>query len=474
MKQSPHSEVPGLGDSAPPIFSKARKRDSENSQISISQQNRLPHSALRKLFDEKAITPPNCRHEMIIHIRMRHIMLDLGMKLWRVFFFTTDALLEHVCLFHPDVTVLGFRNVEAHSKHCWKSLVNDGFRMKWAYLSSFRFMVQNWLLDKFSIMAIWRIWMWQLPADYLHGWQVTWPQFWLVIRVRTDPEWSHQKHRVPGGCQQTVSWDPQASRATRLESWIAILKMFELNSREDWHGYVSTLMVVPCCTYLSFGQAKVCLRLQLKFKTSGDGLSRGVSFSLHLLENSSKARILSLAVLVNQSNICIKYIWQKKDSFSEKIFVTGDTVDKAFVDLSHNGPTNPSKVGSREEVPLMILCFFFLWHSSHVATRRFGNVPSPGRAEIETAPGERVDRPGTLAGVCASYHFIWVLLGFMSEVVRMLEQSRDISLFCGKNTCDTRRAWNMRMFFTILWKKRCPLHLPEVTSGPIWLTGTSP
>lgn len=45
-------------------------------------------------------------------------MLDLGMNLWRIFFFTTDALLEHVCLFHPEVTVLGFRNVEDHSKHC--------------------------------------------------------------------------------------------------------------------------------------------------------------------------------------------------------------------------------------------------------------------------------------------------------------------------------------------------------------------
>ena len=35
---------------------------------------------------------------------------------------------EDVCLFHLDVTVLGFQNVEDHSKHCWKSLVNDGFQ----------------------------------------------------------------------------------------------------------------------------------------------------------------------------------------------------------------------------------------------------------------------------------------------------------------------------------------------------------
>ena len=167
--RSPHSEVPGLGDSAPPIFSKARERDkpicdSENScQILIvSQKNRLPHSALRKLrfgwpkfFDEHFLYQDFwvwSPHPTEMITSGWDIMLDLGMNLWRIFFFTTD--LEHVCLFHPEVTVLGFRNVEDHSKHCWKSLVNDGFRMKWAYLSSFRFMVQNWLLDKFSIMAI--------------------------------------------------------------------------------------------------------------------------------------------------------------------------------------------------------------------------------------------------------------------------------------------------------------------------------
>ena len=146
----------------------------------------------------------------------------------------------------------------------------------------------------------------QLLADYLHGWQVTWPQFWLVIRVRTDdPEWSHQKHRVPGGCQQTVSWDPQASRVTRLESWIAILNMFELKNGMATCPHWS--MVVPFIFWANL-------------RTIGDGLSRGVSFSLHLLENSSKARVLSL-VVVNQSNIWLKCIWQKNNSFSEKSFV---------------------------------------------------------------------------------------------------------------------------------------------------------
>lgn len=177
--RSPHSKVPGLGDSAPPIFSKARERDkpicdSENS----CQILRIPDSLATKLvatfsFEKvpfwltkafwwaflipgflsvvvkKAITPPNWDD----HIRMRYHAWS-GHELVAHFLFHQDALLEHVCLFHPEVTVLGFRNVEDHSKHCWKSLVNDGFRMKWAYLSSFRFMVQNWLLDKFSIMAI--------------------------------------------------------------------------------------------------------------------------------------------------------------------------------------------------------------------------------------------------------------------------------------------------------------------------------
>ncbi len=77
---------------------------------------------------------------------------------------------------------------------------------------------------------------------------------------------------------------------------------------------------------------------------------------------------------------------------------------------------------------------------------------TPGRAEIETAPGVRVDRPGTLAGS-----------GFPS-------------------LCHPSQVWNcgqdagIAAFFhnSVPWKKRCPLCLPEVTSGPIWLTGTSP
>ena len=39
-----------------------------------------------------------------------------------------------------------------------------------------------------------------------------------------------------------------------------------------------------------------------------------------------------------------------------------------------------------------------------------------GRAEIETAPGELVDRPGTLEGVCG-FH----LRHLSSEIVVMLE-----------------------------------------------------
>lgn len=96
--RSPHSEVPGLGDSAPPIFSKARERDkpicdSENS----CQILRIPDSLATKLvatfsFEKvpfwltkafwwaflipgflsvvvkKAITPPNWDD----HIRMRY------------------------------------------------------------------------------------------------------------------------------------------------------------------------------------------------------------------------------------------------------------------------------------------------------------------------------------------------------------------------------------------------------------------
>ncbi len=86
-KRSPHCEVPGLGDSAPPIFSKAkRERDkricngSQNSSCQISRvsQQTPPHTALRKfrfltkvfwwaflisgflrVVVEKALTPPN-------------------------------------------------------------------------------------------------------------------------------------------------------------------------------------------------------------------------------------------------------------------------------------------------------------------------------------------------------------------------------------------------------------------------------
>ena len=54
----------------------------------------------------------------------------------------------------------------------------------------------------------------------------------------------------------------------------------------------------------------------------------------------------------------------------------------------------PVQVGSREEaLPLMIPGFN---KNSDVA--KFFEVCTPGRAEIETAPGVRVDRPGTLAG----------------------------------------------------------------------------
>lgn len=56
------------------------------------------------------------------------------------------------------------------------------------------------------------------------------PSFgWLYVLELLQNDLT-KKHRVPGGCQQTVSWDPQASRVTRLESWIAILNMFELKN----------------------------------------------------------------------------------------------------------------------------------------------------------------------------------------------------------------------------------------------------